>query len=170
MINTELKSKEDGQQRVDQKIDDLLLDIYTAMPSWGSYPFTIIRIANKDIGGLTIVPGSPTKSRILILERTDFSLNELIDYVTHSKEYRDIRSEFRDEFLQGFMIKYRSPAALKIWKNQVTSLGIGIVIQIARQKGLNVTLVDNDLAQQDFLSEFNFKGLSAYQLLDYSLM
>ena len=166
MRQTVLKSNEDAQQEIDQ----LLLDFYAIMPSRGTYPFTMIRFSNEEHSDSIVGPAPAPLSQILVLERTDFSLHDLIDYVSQTKEYSGIRSDSKEDFLQDYRLKYQSQAALNIWKNQTTDLGIGIVTQLTEQKGLRLMPTAKNLTKPDFFSGFTSQGLQIYQLFDCSLI
>lgn len=170
MRQTVLKSNEDAQQEIDQTIDQLLLDFYAIMPSRGTYPFTMIRFSNEEHSDSIVGPAPAPLSQILVLERTDFSLHDLIDYVSQTKEYSGIRSDSKEDFLQDYRFKYQRQAALNIWKNQITDLGIGIFTQLAEQKGLHLMPTEKNLAEPDFFSGFASQGLKIYQLFDCSLI
>ena len=165
MITTILNSNKDLGLGDNQKIDELLLDFYSAMPSQGTYPFTMLRISNPEPSDLMLAPVLASHSHILILERTDFSLDDLIDYVSQTKEHSDLRSEAQFDFLRNYRLRYQDQADLITWKNRITSLGIGIIMQLAKQKGLHLIMKHQDLSKSDFLSGYTSPGLQVYQLL-----
>lgn len=166
MRTTILENQGGINLELNQEIDAMLLDVYQVMPSSGTYPFTIIRIVHTELTGLKITSDLLSGSQILVLKRTDFDLADLIDYVTHTNEYSAIRSDRQADFLDNYKYKYQNAAALTGWSEQIISLGIGMVKQLARQKRINLIPVAADLSQLDSRFGFQYRNLKAYQLFD----
>jgi hypothetical protein len=166
MRTTILENQEGIDLELNQEIDGMLLDVYQAIPSSGTYPFTIIRIVRTELNGLNITPDLLSGSQILVLKRTDFDLSDLMDYVIHTTEYSTIRSDRQEDFLDGYKLKYLNTAALTGWSEQIISLGIGMAKQLARQKRINLIPVEADLSQLDSRFGFQSRNLQAYQLFD----
>lgn len=161
-----LESDKDAQFNVGSRLDDLLLEIDGFMPSRGSYPFTMIRLGDSQVTNLKTNPTLTSDFQLLVLTRTDFSKNDLADYVTKSKEYTLIRSEDQAAFLKSYLGKYGHVAAEKLWREQITSLAIGIVTQLAKQQGLKLIPVEADLVKVDAQLNLDSRNLAAYKLFD----
>lgn len=161
-----LESSNNDQLNMGSRIDDLLLESYGFMPSRGTYPFTMIRLVDSQLSNLKTKPALASDVHLLVLTRTDFTKDDLADYITKSKEYTLIRSEDQPAFLQSYLHKYEHAAAEKKWREHITSLAIGIVTQLAKQQQLQLTPVETDTAKVDALLNLHAKNLATYQLFD----
>lgn len=168
MKKTSWTFDQDWNSKSTRLIDELLLSIYSVMPSTGAYPFTMLRVTQADVKDFGISPEPTSCLQILVLKRTDFDYPDFIDYVTHTKEYSHIRLEDREAFLDDYKLRVADASAFSLWKDQLTSLGIGIIRQLARQKGFSLTSASVDLAELDAHFGFRSQHLAAHQIFNVS--
>jgi hypothetical protein len=72
--------------------------------------------------------------------------------------------------LKGYLGKYEHVAAKKLWREQITSLAIGIVTQLAKQQCLKLIPVEADLVKVDAQLNLDSRNLASYQLFDARLL
>jgi hypothetical protein len=166
MKHTILNSEISDHDAIAEKIDDLLMEIYQYMPSDGSYPFTMIRLAQSELSDLNLASGLQGNVQLLMLKRTDFSKSDLVDNVTKSKDFLAVPSDTRMAFLQRYLDNYQELSAIKIWCEHIIGMGIGMAIQLAKQKGLSLSLVETSLTELDSHFGFRARKLSAFQLFN----
>lgn len=151
---------------VDQNINSLILDIYRIMPSLGTYPFTMMAMLRTELSGLNIKPSLRSATQLIVLKRTDFNVSDLMDYVTNTKEYDTIPLDNREAFLDNYRRKSQDDAAMTEWCERIVSMGIGIIVHLAKTNGIYLKPVRADLTDLDAHFGFLSKNLQAYQLFD----
>lgn len=156
------------QMDLDEKIENLLLEVYAIMPSLGTYPFTAITVARTALDSSTTKSLLIPSNQLLILKRTDFSQDEWIDYIVNTKEYETIPLENRKAFLSANRHASADEAVMMQWCDRVISLGVGIIMGLAHNKGISLIPVEADLATLDIHFGFHTKNLQIYQLFDIS--
>lgn len=151
---------------LEQIIDSSILDIFPLMPSTGAWPFTMVRIDRNELSGLEMDKILFASSQLLVLKRTDFTSEDLLDYAIKSKEYKNIPAPFRPGFLDNYNKIIDNVGTLQEWIDKTTNVAIGLVIQTALNKALQFTPVETDLSVLDTQMESGRKNLRAYQLFD----
>lgn len=149
---------------IQQRIDSLIPDIYPLLPSWGTCPFTVIRTTGKVLKGAATKPSLEPVSYLLVLSRTDFSVNDLLDYVKNSREYNSIDLDKRETFLEAYLGKAEDKAPLAQWRERITSMGLGVMIHLARNNGLSLTRVATSFISPEDLKMYRSNNLEPYQL------
>lgn len=152
--------------KLDQIIDSLILEIYPLMPSTGTWPFTMVRVERNNLRGMEQLPQFYASSGLLILQRTDFLEEHLVDYAWGAKEYGNPSSEQRLEYLEKHRKQHESKEKLKEWVDRITSLAIGLISQVAIQKGLHLNPIGVDFSVVDTYLKLKSKNLKTYQLFD----
>lgn len=151
---------------LDQKINTVILDIYPLMPSSGAWPFTMICINRNEISGLEVDQNLFAPFQLLVAQRTDFNGKDLLDYVMNSKEYHTVDKALKNDLLETYSKIIENENEFLNWKQQITSLGIGLLIQTALQKGIQFSPVETDLPTLNVHFKLAPKKLGAYQLFD----
>lgn len=151
---------------LEKNISSLILEIYLIMPSVGAWPFTIVPLARSQFEGLCMERLLFSSLQLIVLKRTDFGPADLIDYLINSKEYSGIPPERREGFLNSYKHKLQNEKSMTQWYEQIINLGIGITMELARRKEMEIRLVPTELAEVDSHFGFHSKNLQAYQLFD----
>ncbi len=151
---------------IEQKIDSSILNIYRLMPSSGEWPFTMLRIDRRELSGLPFQGTLFSSSQLLVLKRTDFNRDHLIDYAQNSKQYAAVPVSKRKAFLESFTDKFDDPGQFEQWADNITSMGIGMILHMARSSGLELLPVQAVLTDVDSNLGLEAKGLKAYQIFD----
>ncbi len=151
---------------IEQKIDSSILNLYRLMPSSGEWPFTVLRIDGKQLSGLPFENTLAGASQVLVLKRTDFKREHIMDYAQNSKEFDTIPPLYRTAFVDSFTDKFNDPRELEQWTDNITSMGIGMILHMARSNGLELVLIQAVLSDLDSHLDLEAKGLKAYQLFD----
>lgn len=151
---------------LDQIIDSSILDIFQLMPSTGAWPFTMARIDRNELSGLKTDKTLFAPFQLLVLKRTDFNGEDLLDYATKSKEYETILAPLRSGFLENYNRMSSNEKELQEWTDKTISLAIGLVLNTALLKGVQFSPIETDLSALDSHLELGKKNLRAYQLFD----
>lgn len=151
---------------LDKIIDSSILDIFPLMPSSGAWPFTMVRIDRNELPELGLQQRLFASSQLLVLKRTDFNEENLIDYALHSKEYSTLLPTHRLDFLEVYRKKTKNRQELNEWTELITGLAIGLIIQITLKKGLQFSPIEISLSALDVHFGLSAESLSAYQLFD----
>ena len=152
--------------KLEEIIDALILDIYPLMPSTGSWPFTMLNINRHELSGMELHPQFFASSGLLVLKRTDFNEESMMDYVLGSKEYGTLLPAQKHMLLERYRKMINSPQELEDWADKITNLAIGLIIQSTLLKGLQFSPIETDLSVLDARMGFNTENLSAYKLFD----
>ena len=83
---------------LEKKIDDAILDIFPLMASNGNWPFTMMSIERSELADSI---GSPVQ--LLVLIKTDYQLDDLLDYLKNSKGYAFIPSDTQTAYLNSMI-------------------------------------------------------------------
>lgn len=151
---------------IEQKIDSSILNIYRLMPSSGEWPFTMLRIDRRELSRLPFENTLVSPSQLLVLKRTDFNRDHILDYAQNSKEYDTIPPLYKKAFLDSFINKFNDERELEQWTENITSIGIGLILHMARSNGVELLPVQAVLTDVDSHLGLEAKGLKAYQLFD----
>lgn len=155
---------------LNKRIESSIVDIFPLMTSSGSWPFMMIQMERENLKELSIEPALKSSSLLLILLRTDFSDDDLLDYAKNTKEYSTLPAENRQAYLQMFKAKAQNPLEMARWVEMVTGLATGLVMQLARSRDVYFDAVEADLSEMDSLARFDSKNLKAYQLFNAYLI
>ena len=151
---------------LEQIIDAVILDIFPLMPSTGTWPFTMVRVDRNKLSGLETDKILFASAQLLVLKRTDFTSEDLLDYAINSKEYNTLSVPLKSGFLENYNKMIDNEEELQEWMDKTISLAIGLVIQTALNKALQFTPVEANLSVLDTQMELGQKNLRAYQLFD----
>ncbi|MFH6991145.1 hypothetical protein [Flavobacterium sp. FlaQc-48] len=150
----------------EQKIDSSILNLYQLMPSTGEWPFTIMRIDRIQITGLPFENSPVSECLVLVLKRTDFDKEDISDYVQNSKEYETVATAYRQAFVESFVNKFDNVQEINQWTDNITSMGIGLIFQLAQRQGLELKTLGTVLSDLDFHIGFDAKMLQPYELFE----
>jgi len=147
-------------------IDSIILEIYLQMPSLGTWPFTIIHINRDELSGLQMDKNLFAPFQLLVLKRTHFNSEDLLDYVMKSNEYQTVEDGLKNKFLEKYYKMIADENEFQQWIDRTTSLAIGLVIQKGLQRGLQFSPIKTDFSALNTHMGLEQKKLSAYQLFD----
>lgn len=151
---------------IEQKIDSSILKLYQLMPSAGEWPFTILRVDRIQITGLPFETSPVSESLVLVLKRTNFDREDISDYAQNLKEYGTIPDAYKGVFVDNFVNKFNNNSEIDQWSDNITSMGIGLIMQMARLDGLELRAVQTVLSRLDFHMELEAKSLKPYELFE----
>jgi len=150
----------------ERKIDSSILNLYQLMPSTGEWPFTIMRIDRIQISGLPFENSPVSGCMVLVLKRTDFDKEDISDYAKNSKEHEFVATPYRKAFVESFVNKFDNVQEINRWTDNITSMGIGLIFQLARQHGLELKTIRTLLSDLDFHIGLDAKMLQPYELFE----
>ncbi|MBF4486336.1 hypothetical protein [Flavobacterium sp. CSZ] len=151
---------------IERKIDSSILNLYQLMPSTGEWPFTIMRIDRIQISGLPFENSPVSECLVLVLKRTDFDKEDISDYAKNSKEYEIVPIANRQAFVESFVNKFDNVQEINQWTDNIISMGIGLIFQLAKQHGLELKTLTRLFSDLDFHIEFDAKMLQPYELFE----
>lgn len=151
---------------IERKIDSSILNLYQLMPSTGEWPFTIMRIDRIQISGLPFENSPVSECLVLVLKRTDFDKEDISDYAKNSKEYEIVPIANRQAFVESFVNKFDNVQEINQWTDNIISMGIGLIFQLAQQHGLELKTLTRLFSDLDFHIEFDAKMLQPYELFE----
>lgn len=151
---------------IERKINSSILNLYKLMPSTGEWPFTIMCIDRIQISGLPFENSPVSECMVLVLKRTDFDEEDISDYAKNSKEYEFVATAYRQAFVESFVNKFDNVQEINQWTDNITSMGIGLLFQLARQHGLELKTLRTVLSDLDFHIGFDAKILRPYELFE----
>lgn len=153
-------------QKLRCDIDALILDGLSQMPSVGILPLEIISIERSKLVGIEMNKTLFADFQLLVLERTDFNKENLIDYLLKSNEYQTMPPKHKLEFFDIYYKLAENGPKLKDWRARIISMAIGMIIQTALNKGLQLIPIQTDLIRLTKHIGLDTNNLKGYQLYD----
>lgn len=151
---------------IERKINSSILNLYQLMPSSGEWPFTIMCLDRMQISGLPFENSPVSECMVLFLKRTDFDQEDISDYAKNSKEYEFVAASYRQAFVESFVNKFENAQEINTWTDNITSMGIGLLFQLARKHGLELKTIGTVLSDLDFHIGLEAKMLQPYKLFE----
>lgn len=144
-----------------KKIDDAILDIFPLMASSGNWPFTMMSIERSELAGSI---GSHVQ--LLVLIKTDYQLDDLLDYLKNSKEYAFIPPDTQTAYLNSMVASIWHNQQVGEWSKKIASLAIGLICQLAKENNMCLTM--NKVGFEDIHDclEESQRPLSIYEVFE----
>jgi hypothetical protein len=152
--------------KTQQNIEVLIEKIRLYMPSYGSWPVTVISINRKELEGLSFEPRLLGPQQLLFLIRTDFNKIDLTDFVSNTKEFTSIPMDRREDYLDHYAQKISSNADIINWSKKIANLSIGLATWISEDLDLCIEHIEANLYEMDTHFRFADQNLKAYQLFE----
>lgn len=136
------------------------------MPSSGLWPVTVMRLTYEDFKGLSFKANFLSTQQLLFVIRTDFSYEDLIDYVSKTAEYFSIPIDRQEEYLNYAVNKAKDDSNLINWSEKIACLSIGIAVQLSEDLNLCIEPIGEALSEIDRALNFSVRNIKAYRLFD----
>lgn len=149
-----------------EQIELLIENIRPLMPSSGSWPVTVIGLKREELKGLSLEPYVLSCHQLLFLIRTDFYKNDLIDYISNTKEFLSIPNSLRAGYISHYLQRIGDQSGIINWSKEIASLSIGIAIQLSENLDLCIEPIEEELSELNHHFRFSDQNLRAYQLFE----
>lgn len=136
------------------------------MPSSGLWPVTVIGLKREELKCLSFEPSVLSSQQLLFLIRTDFGVNDLIDYISNTKEFLLIPIAQRDVFLNNYLERVYENSGMINWSEKIANLSIGIAIKLSEDLDLCIEPIEAGLSELDDHFGFSDRHLKAYRLFE----
>jgi hypothetical protein len=151
---------------IEDQIENLIEEIRLQMPSYGSWPFTILPLGKDDLKLWDDDEPEESTPKLCFLIRTDFNLNDLPDYIMGTEEYLSISEQSRKEFVNSYTDRLNNRHHLANWCEMIANLAIGLAFAIAESYGLSMTPSGINTFGIDKGLKFNERNLTVYRLFN----
>jgi hypothetical protein len=150
----------------ENNIEILIEKIRLLMPSSGSWPVTVISTNRAALKGLSFEPNILAEHQLLFLIRTDFNMNDLVDYISNTVEFLSIPIANKANHLNFLTQKINNKSDLSNWWGEIASLSIGLAIGLSENLDLCIEPIEANLKELDNYFQFNNRNLKAHQLFE----
>jgi hypothetical protein len=116
-------------------MEQLLEKVRSLTPSYGTPPFTITSIYEKD-GGKKVITSALPYHLLVISTYKDYNLCDLRDYLSCSSQYQTLPPGQAAQWLNQRVAQLSAPLELRGWQLTQTDMALGMLLHAAAQQGI----------------------------------
>lgn len=136
------------------------------MPSFGLWPITVIGLSGDELAKLSFQESLLSPKQILFLIRTDFTMDDVIDFISHTDEYFSMPPRRRPEFLNRYTERIKNDPGILTWSEKIAGMAIGIAVKLSQSLDLRIEPVEANLPELDDQFRFGERNLKSFRLFD----
>jgi len=149
-----------------KQIEDLIEKMRSSMPSFGTWPFTVIILDRHEISDLRVGNFALSSKQILLLTRTDFDRTDLLNYITNTREFFHIPASQHEHYLNCYTERVMHKSGIAKWSEKIANISLGLMIGHSENMNLCIEIIDNELSEIDSHFHLTERNLKAFQLFD----